>query len=519
MSPLAAAAHTLPDVPAQTTSLWMHGATLPSLLPVTADLRADVCVVGAGIAGLSVAYQLARAGAGVVVVDERGIGAGETARTSAHLSSVLDTRYAQLESLHGPERTRLVASSHARAVDEIEAIAAREHIACEFRRVDGYLFASPDTDPALLDAEHAAALRAGLDDTTWVERAPLLPFDTRRCLRFPRQAQCHPLRYLGGLADALGRAGVRLVAGRVTRVEGAPIRVELASKHLVRADAVVIATNTPINDRITIHTKQAAYRSYVIAAPLPIGTVPPGLYWDTDDPYHYVRLEPHDDACDLLIVGGEDHHTGESGDGRVPFERLEAWAHARFATLGPVLYRWSGQILAAVDGLAFIGRNPGDEGKVFVVTGDCGNGLTHGTIAGILLAELVAGRSHPWTEVYDPARITPRAAWTFARESLHVAAGYARWLAPARTRRERSSRPVTGRCSSAASARSPSIATSTAACTSGPRSVPPRRRRRVERRREVLGLPVPRLALRYRRLRLERTGDERVGTRMICSAL
>jgi glycine/D-amino acid oxidase-like deaminating enzyme/nitrite reductase/ring-hydroxylating ferredoxin subunit len=241
------------------------------------------------------------------------------------------------------------------------------------------------------------------------------------------------LRYVAGLAEAVRRAGGTIVGGHVVRIEGTPVVVETTSGNAVTADAVVVATNTPINDRITMHTKQAPYRTYVIAAPLPRGSVPPGLYWDTADPYHYLRLQPHDDARDLLIVGGEDHHTGQGDASRAPFERLEAWAHARFEALGPVMHRWSGQIMASIDGLGFIGRNPGDAGNVFIATGDTGNGLTNGTIAGLLLADLIAGRSNPWTEVYEPARITPRAAWTFAKESLHVAAGYARWLTPART--------------------------------------------------------------------------------------
>ncbi len=414
----------------QTTPLWTHGVDVPPLMPITATVRADVCVVGAGIAGLSVAYQLLRSGASVVVLDGRGVGAGETVRTSAHLSNVLDTRYAQLESVHGVERTTLVAASHARAIDEIETIATHEGIACEFQRVDGYLFAAPEDDPASLDDERAAAVRAGLD-TDWVERAPLSPFDTRRCLRFRGQAVFHPARYLAGLARAVADNGGQLLAGHATGFERT--NVQVATGHTVEATHVVVATNTPVNDRVTMHTKQAAYRTYVIAAPVPAGSIPPALYWDTEDPFHYVRLARHDDARDLLIVGGEDHHTGQSNPGRAPFERLEAWAHARFSGLGAVMHQWSGQIMASIDGLAYIGRNPGDDPNVFIATGDTGNGLTSGTITGLLLADLIQGRENPWADAYDPARIRPRAAWTFAKEGLHVAAGYARWLAPAKS--------------------------------------------------------------------------------------
>ena len=411
-----------------TTSFWMRADVAPPpLAPLENDLRTDVCIVGAGIAGLSVAYQLARAGKAVVVVDDGPIGGGETVRTSAHLASVLDARFAALERMHG-ERVQQIAASHARAIDEIEATCRRESIACDFERVDGYLYLAPDDDPATLVSEHTAAVRAGVE-VAWADRAPL-PFATRRCLRFPRQAQFHPFRYVAGLAAAVTRAGGLLVAGHATRMTTDSVAVvELEDGHSIAADALVVATNSPVNDRITMHTKQAPYRTYVISAPLPAGTVPHALYWDTDDPYHYVRLQRGDDH-DVLIVGGEDHHTGQGGEDATRFERLEEWARERFGTLGAVLDRWSGQVLNSVDGLGFVGRNPGDDANVYIATGDTGNGLTNGTIAGLLISDLILGRKNPWQSVYDPARITPLAAWSFTRESLHVAAGYARWLAP-----------------------------------------------------------------------------------------
>ena len=171
--------------------------------------------------------------------------------------------------------------------------------------------------------------------------------------------------------------------------------------HTVTADFVVCATNTPIIDWLVIHTKQAPYRTYAIGAPVPPDAVPRALYWDTADPYHYVRLAEGDGR--VLIVGGEDHKTGQEDDAYERFAYLETWTRERFA-VGEVEYDWSGQVMEPVDGLAFIGRNPGDERHIFVATGDSGHGMTHGTIAGILLTDLIHGRPNPWEMLYDPSR-------------------------------------------------------------------------------------------------------------------
>jgi Rieske Fe-S protein len=204
----------------------------------------------------------------------------------------------------------------------------------------------------------------------------------------------------------------------------------------VTSDAVVVATNTPINDWVAIHTKQAPYLTYVIGVVVPEGTIPDALYWDSGAlhagrpaAYHYIRLakgiEPN---TEILIVGGEDHKTGQASDEHLRHDRLERWTRERFPMSGEVCFRWSGQVMESIDGLAFIGRNPMDTPNVFVATGDSGMGMTHGTIAGILLTDLILGRENPWAALYDPSRKTLRAAIQFAKENLNVARQFGDWL-------------------------------------------------------------------------------------------
>jgi Rieske Fe-S protein len=200
-----------------------------------------------------------------------------------------------------------------------------------------------------------------------------------------------------------------------------------------------------VNDRVAIHTKQAPYLTYVIGAPVPRGSVARGLYWDTPDPYHYVRLQRSEaEGDEVLIVGGEDHKTGQADDQAERHARLEAWARDRFPMMRDVRFRWSGQVMETIDGLAFIGRNPRDEPNVFIVTGDSGMGMTHGTVAGILLTELILGREHPWATLYDPSRETLGAAGEFARENLNVARQYGDWLTGGDVGSAEEIRPGTG---------------------------------------------------------------------------
>jgi len=409
-------------------SLWTGTQELPRCGKLDTDLVVDVCVVGGGISGLTTAYLLACAGKSVAVLDDGPIGGGETCRTTAHLSNALDDRYFELERLHGTEGARLAAESHTAAIAEIENIVRSEGIECDFKRVDGYLFG----DWSVLKKERDYALRAGVADVELLDRLPVDFHSFGPALRFPQQAQFHATRYLNGLVAAIQKRGGQVYAAtKAQRWDGGDLlTVHTSRDHKVECGALVLATNAPAGDRIAITAKQGAYRTYVVGLRVPAGSVAHFLYWDTLDPYHYVRVLSLD-GYDVLNVGGEDHKTGQGDDQEArAFERLEAWAGERFPMCQGVEYRWSGQVLEPVDGLAFIGREPYGEGNIFLASGDSGNGLTHGTIAGMLLRDLILGRDNPWESLYSPTRVSLRAGAEFARENLNAAVQYTDHLTP-----------------------------------------------------------------------------------------
>jgi glycine/D-amino acid oxidase-like deaminating enzyme/nitrite reductase/ring-hydroxylating ferredoxin subunit len=419
----------------RTVSFWMATADTPSPGPLNTNLNADVCIVGAGIAGLTTAYLLTKEGKRVVVLDDGPIAGGETARTTAHLVFYNDDGLANTESKHGTEGLKLATQSHSAAVDKIEKIVREEKIDCDFRRTDGYLFVSPNGQGEdFLQKELDAAHRIGLTDAQWVDRAPIPSFDTGRCLKYPRQGQFHPLKYLRALSNLITqRGGLIFHNTRATKMQGGKdARVEAHTGSAVSCKAIVVATNSPVNDRFAIHTKQSPWRTYALGMKVPKGSIPMNLYWDTEDPYHYVRLHEIDDdpAHLMLIAGGEDHRTGTANDPDQRWKRIEEWTRERFPMCGPVELHWSGQTMEPMDFLSFTGRNPMDDDNVFVHTGDSGMGMTHGTMAGILLTDLIMGRPNPWEKLYDPSRANPKSVGTFIKDNVSVAEKYKDWVTP-----------------------------------------------------------------------------------------
>jgi len=435
------------DTPGERTgrnrSFWERTAEKFSTAPLQQDITADVCVIGAGIAGVNTAYLGARENRSVVLIDDGPVGGGMTGRTTAHLVNAIDDRYIDIEKFLGEECARLTAESHTAAIDCADRIVSDHNIDCDFARVDGYLFLPPGGSVTELMEELEAIHRAGLVRVERVDSLRNTKINSDAVLRFPRQAQFHPLKFLNGVAGVIVDSGGKIYTGtRVVSVEdGERVKVKTADGHTITARAAVVATNCPINDRVLIHSKQAPYATYAICLRV-TRPVEHALFWDTAEaaedekqkigpvPYHYVRFA-RDEQGDVLIVGGEDHKTGQAEDCAQRFAKLERWARERFPFVGEITDHWSGQVMEPVDGIAYIGRNPGDK-NVYVVTGDSGNGITHGILAGILINDLIAGRENPWTKLYDPSRKTlkPRVLADYIAENANVAAQFRDYVTP-----------------------------------------------------------------------------------------
>ncbi|MEA1014219.1 FAD-dependent oxidoreductase [Sphingosinicella sp. LY1275] len=417
----------------RSTSCWMDSGPTIGAAPLDSDAECDVVVIGSGIAGLSIAYELSRFGRRVIVIDRGRIGWGMTARTTAHLATELDDFYSELIRVRGADEARLYHDSQVAAVNRIEAICRDEGIDADFARVDGYLFPAEAEHRADLEEEYQACQTIGVP-VEWADRAPIPGIDTGPALRFPNQGRLHPMKYLAGLASAIVARGGRLHSDTThvsdEEVDGG-VEITTEAGHVIRASAAVFCTNSPTNDKVAIHAKQLPDRTYAIAGRVAKGSVPDALAWDTYEAYHYVRIQPLNDTEDLLIVGGEDHRSGEATDMDERLAALEGWTRERYPSFARADYRWSGQVLEPIDFMPFSGRNPGNT-NIYIHTGDSGQGITNGVAGSLTILPLIIGEDSRYAPVFDPARksAAPTAAKEFLKGQAGAAKNFAEYLTP-----------------------------------------------------------------------------------------
>jgi glycine/D-amino acid oxidase-like deaminating enzyme/nitrite reductase/ring-hydroxylating ferredoxin subunit len=432
------------DIERPTHSIWMDNSAVPDFSEVTESFSCDVAIIGAGITGLLSAYRLLKEGRTVSVIDDGDIAGGNTERTTAHLTTILDWRYFELEEMHGTDKARQVARSHETAINWLESLITEERIDCDFSRLDGHLFINPIEEAEIddlaqktekatnqlnekieeLNKELAALERAGIDGVTIQENLPAWG-QSVRCIKIGNQAQFQVLDFIAGLVAAIVKMGGRLYCHtHITEIkDGDEVELSTANGRTIKAANVIVATNSPVSNSVAIHTKLAAYRSYAISAQIPDTAYSQGLFWDTDDPYHYIRCQYIGDKL-YVIVGGEDHRTGQSTDYDKAFDRLEVWARALISDLGPVEYRWSGQVYEPTDGLPYIGRDPNHSKNIYVATGMSGVGMAEGALAAIILGDMIAERENEWQELYAPTRKTIGALGEYIKENISTASQY-----------------------------------------------------------------------------------------------
>ena len=401
------------------TTYWSDTASFPRFSRVQRDQHVDVVIVGGGITGLTAAYLLSRAGKSVALVERDRCAQVDTCHTSAHLTMVTDARLTDLVNRLGRDHAQAVWDAGLAAIVRIHSISRDHQIDCGFEWVDGYLHAPAlghaSPDDVAFEKEAAIATELGFD-AEYVHQVPLI---ARPGICFESQARFHPLRYLAGLAEAIREAGGQIYEESPAEAFSTdPLGVTVGGRTLTCAD-IVMATHNPLIgvtglvSATAFQTKLALYTSYVVAGRVPRDTVPDALFWDTNSPYHYLRVETHRDH-DLIIFGGEDHKTGQAGSTTECYERLEDALESLVPRV-EITHRWSGQVIQTPDGLPYIGRMSDHQ---YAATGFAGNGMTFGTLGAMMMSDAILGIANPWADLFEPGRkAMRRGAWEYIKEN------------------------------------------------------------------------------------------------------
>jgi glycine/D-amino acid oxidase-like deaminating enzyme/nitrite reductase/ring-hydroxylating ferredoxin subunit len=384
----------------------MRTAPLPSFapLPQDAEVETDAAVVGGGIAGLSTAWELARAGLRVVVLEADRLAGGVTGHTTGKLTALHTTVYDALRDGHGEDAARDYADSQSAALRHVFDVARELELDCELETRPALTYTEHPDGVDALRAEAEAARAAGLDASFVTGTG--LPFAVRGAVRVEGQAQFHPLKYLRGLAADIVARGGRIHEGtRVVRLEnGDPCRLTTQDGATVSARYAVVATHHPVFDHAVLAARLTQHRDLVVAGPLPADRDPHGMYITREGGKRSVRTAPLADGGRLLVVTGEAFTPCSGEDTLAGYGRLEAWAERHFPGWR-VSDRWAAQDNASSDDVPLVGELPLGGGNVYVATGFAGWGMTGGVMAGSLIASLVAGEPQRWAGLYDPGRL------------------------------------------------------------------------------------------------------------------
>ena len=396
-------------------SVWVEsGPQQPAHPALDEHAHADIVVLGGGIVGITTALLLTEAGADVVLLEANQLARGVSGFTTAKVSSQHGLIYHTLRSNFGAEGARIYGQANESALAWIADRVEQHEIDCDFRRRPSYAYVTSQSKRSQIENEVSAAIEAGLP-ASLVETTPL-PYTVAAAVRFDDQAEFHVRKYLLGLADRLAATGCRIYEhSHAVEIDVDEDCVIKTPGGRVTASKVVVATHYPFPDRSLAFARVHPQRSYAMVCRIS-GSPPDGIFISGDSPTRSVRAVPMDGE-ELLLVGGEGHKTGTGGDTSERYQRLEQFAREHW-DVQTVDYRWSSQDNTTIDGVPYIGQLTPREKRVLMATGFAKWGMTGGTVAALLLADLLHDRANPWTQLFDPNRIKPTvSAGTFLKEN------------------------------------------------------------------------------------------------------
>ena len=366
-------------------SVWSESCKFRKREALNKDIKTDVLVIGAGIAGVLTAYMLKQKGREVVVIDAAEIASGNTKNTTAKITSQHDLIYSKLIAEFGEEKARQYAKANELAIKKYKEIIEDKRIECDFEEKPAYVYSLNEVD--VLKEEVEAAKNLGID-AEFVQEANL-PFKINGAVKFNNQAQFNPLKFLKGISN-------ELVIYENTRALEIKENLVVTSGGNITANNIVVATHYPIMNAPGYYfMKMHQERSYVLA--LENTSEIDGMYIDLNKEGYSFRTYNN-----LLLLGGISHRTGENEEGG-SYDELRKVAK-RLYPKAKEKYYWSAQDCMTIDGIPYIGRYSSETPNIYVATGFNKWGMTSSMVSAMIISDMILEKENDFSEIFSPRR-------------------------------------------------------------------------------------------------------------------
>ncbi|MEK3908582.1 FAD-dependent oxidoreductase [Oceanobacillus sp. FSL W7-1309] len=391
---------TLPQFPEP---IWRENLSLPKFSTLNESIKTDVAIIGGGITGITAAYLLSKQNLKVALLDAGSILNGTTGHTTAKITAQHGLIYDELIHHFGLEKASLYYQAAEEAKQFIEDIISKKGIECSLTTEDAYLYTNNDTYLEKIEKEKEAYDKLKITNKL-VESIPL-NIPVKAALVMQAQAQFHPLNYLKALVEESLQKSVTIYEN-TTAVDieyNKHPSVITRDGHRVTCRYVIVASHFPFYDRESFYfTRMFSERSYLIAGKSP-NDFPGGMYISAESPTRSIRSVKLHDDMEFVLIGGENHKTGQGDSTIAHYEALQKFANVHFQ-VEKIDYRWSAQDLTTLDKVPYIGPTMKDEDAVLVATGYRKWGMTNGTIAAKILSDTILRKENPYADLFKPSR-------------------------------------------------------------------------------------------------------------------
>ncbi|MBZ9730630.1 FAD-dependent oxidoreductase [Salegentibacter sp. JZCK2] len=379
----------------------------------------DVSIIGGGITGISTAYFLKKAGLRVAVLEAGKIGMGTTGHSTGNLYLIIAELLSSLDSKYDEEIIKKVLKSRASALGTIEKIIQEKELDCDFSHQPMYLFSKDKADK--IEKEISISSKLGISNAEVANDN--FPFEAKKILKYPEQAQFNPFLYVTQLAHKIVSKECQIFQDskveEINKLDSGSYNLK-TEQGSVFSRYLVHATHTPKGIDLKFDTTLGPYREYALAAKLNNDNYPSGIFWEYSGKEKFSFRSYKRNGQRYVMAVGKSYKVGQSQNNSELLESLESYLKEKFS-VKEITHFWGGQNYKPADLLPSIGRKSEGENE-FIATGFSTDGLIYGSLAGKIITDLITGNKNEFEEVFNPLRVNPvKSAKSFTKETLNVA--------------------------------------------------------------------------------------------------